>query len=122
MSELKDYIKIGYRNYKLDVWPDTFASTEEAEGEFFAKDGKIGIKGSTLGSMHGANTLLHEILHAIVYQYGLAEDIKDKEEKIVNTLTNGLSAVLIDNPWLLDYLKDKVKKEKESVNEKPKGQ
>ena len=109
MSELKDYIKIGYRNYKLDVWPDTFASTEEAEGEFFAKDGK-----------HGANTLLHEILHAIVYQYGLAEDIKDKEEKIVNTLTNGLSAVFIDNPWLLDYLKDKVKKEKESVNEKTK--
>ena len=36
--DLKDYIKIGYRNYKIDVWPDTFASTEDAEGEFFAKE------------------------------------------------------------------------------------
>ena len=40
--DLKEYIKIGYRNYKIDVWPDSFASTEEAEGEFFSKEGIIG--------------------------------------------------------------------------------
>ena len=110
--DLKDYIKIGYRNYKLDIWPDTFATTEEAEGEFFAKEGKIGIKGSTINSAHGANTLLHEVLHAIAYQYAISDILKEhKEEKLVNTFTNGLMAVFVDNPWLLDYIKSTVEAE-----------
>ena len=109
---LKDYIKIGYRNYKFDIWPDSFASTEDAEGEFFAKEGKIGIKGSTIGSAHGANTVLHEVLHAISYQYAISDVIKEhKEEKIVNTFANGLMTVFVDNPWLLDYFKSKVEVE-----------
>ena len=109
---LKDYIKIGYRNYKFDIWPDSFASTEDAEGEFFAKEGKIGIKGSTINSAHGANTVLHEVLHAISYQYAISDVIKEhKEEKIVNTFANGLMAVFVDNPWLLDYFKEKVEAE-----------
>ena len=110
--DLKEYIKIGYRNYKIDVWPDSFASTEDAEGEFFAKEGKIGIKGSTIGSAHGANTVLHEVLHAISYQYAITNILeKDKEEKIVNTFANGLMTVFVDNPWLLDYFKSKVEVE-----------
>ena len=109
---LKDYIKIGYRNYKFDIWPDSFASTEDAEGEFFAKEGKIGIKGSTIDSAHGANTVLHEVLHAISYQYAITNILeKDKEEKFVNAFANGLMAVFVDNPWLLDYFKSKVEVE-----------
>ena len=78
---LKDYIKIGYRNYKIEVWPDSFASTEEAEGEFFSKEGKIGIKGSNIGCVHGANTILHEVLHGIIYLYGLSVDLKEVKEE-----------------------------------------
>ena len=105
---LKDYIKIGYRNYKFDIWPDSFASTEDAEGEFFSKEGKIGIKGSTIGSAHGANT----VLHAISYQYAISDTLKEhKEEKIGNTFANGLMTVFVDNPWLLDYIKSKVEVE-----------
>ena len=109
---LKDYIKIGYRNYKFDIWPDSFASTEDAEGEFFSKEGKIGIKGSTINSAHGANTVLHEVLHAISYQYAISDTLKEhKEEKIVNTFANGLMTVFVDNPGLLDYIKSKVEVE-----------
>ena len=109
---LKDYIKIGYRNYKFDIWPDSFASTEDAEGEFFSKEGKIGIKGSTINSAHGANTVLHEVLPAISYQYAISDTLKEhKEEKIVNTFANGLMTVFVDNPWLLDYIKSKVEVE-----------
>ena len=109
---LKDYIKIGYRNYKFDIWPVSFASTEDAEGEFFSKEGKIGIKGSTINSAHGANTVLHEVLHAISYQYAISDTLKEyKEEKIVNTFANGLMSVFVDNPWLLDYFKSKVEVE-----------
>ena len=91
-------IKIGYTDYELEIWPDTFASTEKAQGEFFEEDEKL--------SSRGVNTLIHEILHALIYQYGLAEDVKDIEEKVVNTTANGLSAVFKDNPWLIDYIKE----------------
>ena len=121
---LKNYIKVGYRNYLIDVWPDSFASTEDAEGEFFSKEGKIGIKGSTIGSAHGANTVLHEVLHAIAYQYAITDTLKEsKEEKIVNTFANGLMAVFVDNPWLLDYIKSKAEVENytHKVNNESKG-
>jgi hypothetical protein len=29
-------VKIGYVNYEFDFWPDTFASIEDAQGEFFS--------------------------------------------------------------------------------------
>mgnify|MGYP000701406736 CR=1 FL=1 len=80
-------------------------ATTQAQGEFFATHGKIGLKSSALESVHGTNTVLHEILHAIVYQYGLVETLGDKEEIVVNTMANGLSTVFVDNPWLLDYIK-----------------
>ena len=104
-KELPNSIKIGYVNYQFDFWPDSFASTEEAQGEFFQLAGKIGLKESTIPSVHGVNTLLHEILHGIVYQYGLVETLGDREEQTVNTISNGLTAVLVDNPWLVDYMK-----------------
>jgi len=102
-KHIPDFIKIGYTDYKFDFWPDTFASSEEAQGEFFSAAQKIGLKESTIPSRWGVNTLLHEILHGIVYQYGL--EVNSEEEKIVNTFANGLTTVLVDNPWLLDYIK-----------------
>ena len=53
------------------------------------------------------NTLLHEVLHAIIYQWGL--DVGDKEEHIVNVLANATTTVLVDNPWLTKYLEEKLK-------------
>ena len=110
----KKSVKIGYQQYEFDFWPDTFSSTEEAEGEFFAKDKKIGLKSSTLDSIYGANTVIHEIMHGIAYQYGMLktlEKVNDGEEKVVNTMTNGLMTVFVDNPWLLDYLKETIENE-----------
>ena len=102
---IPDHIKIGYVNYQFDFWPDSFASTEKAQGEFFEEAGKIGLKESAITSIQGVNTLLHEILHGIVYQYGMQETLENNEEKVVNTMTNGLTNVLVDNPWLVDYIK-----------------
>ena len=34
---------------------------------------------------------------------------KAPKEKLVNGLTNGLTTVFVDNPKLMDYLKDKIK-------------
>ena len=43
-KELPNSIKIGYINYQFDFWPDSFSSTEKAQGEFFEEAGKIGLK------------------------------------------------------------------------------
>ena len=104
-KDLPNSIKIGYVNYQFDFWPDTFATTEDAQGEFFAVAGKIGLKEASIPSIHGVNTLMHEILHGIIYQYGIVEVLGDKEEHIVNTISNGLTTVFVDNPWLTDYIK-----------------
>ena len=102
-KELPSTIKIGYSTYSFDFWPDTFATTEEAQGEFFPTLNKIGLKESSHHSITGVNTLLHEILHGIVYQWSM--EMGDKEEQNVNTLANGLTTVFVDNPWLLAYIK-----------------
>ena len=42
-----------------------------------------------------------------MYQWNI--DVGEKEETIVNGLTNGLTTVLVDNPKLIDYLKKNIK-------------
>ena len=104
---IPEKIKIGYKEYRLEKWKQTVASANEAQGQFFAKEGIIGYTAEETGVSH-ANTLIHEILHAIVYQWNM--DLDEKiEEHVVNGLTNGLTTVLVDNPKLIDYLKEKIK-------------
>lgn len=74
---------------------------------FFAKEGVIGYTAEETGVSH-ANTLIHELLHAIVYQWNMELEEKD-EEKLVNGLANGLTTIFVDNPKLMDFLKDKIK-------------
>ena len=105
--KIPQFIKIGYRNYKLEKWKQTVASANEAQGQFFAKEGIIGYTDEEKGVSH-ANTLLHECLNSIVYQWNIELGEID-EETLVNSLTNGLITVFVDNPDLLDYLKSKIK-------------
>ena len=100
-------IKIGYRNYKLEEWKQTVASANEAQGQFFAKEGIIGYTAEETGVSH-ANTLLHECMHAIIYQWNMELDEKT-EESVVNGLANGLTTIFVDNPKLLYYFKEKIK-------------
>ena len=100
-------IKVGYRNYKLEKWKQTVASANEAHGQFFAKEGIIGYTDEEKGVSH-ANTILHEILHAEVYQWNIELGEKE-EEHLVSALSNGLTTVLVDNPELINYLKTKIK-------------
>ena len=104
---IPDKIKIGYRSYKLEEWKQTVASANEAQGQFFAKEGIIGYTAEETGVSH-ANTLLHECMHAIIYQWNMELDEKT-EESVVNGLANGLTTIFVDNPKLLDYFKEKIK-------------
>ena len=70
VSKIPDTVKIGYKNYKLEEWKQTVASANEAQGQFFAKEGVIGYTADETGVSH-ANTLIHEMLHAIIYQWNM---------------------------------------------------
>jgi hypothetical protein len=106
---MKD-IKIGYKNYKIKNLDSIVSRCNEINGQFLASDGVIALS-STEDNISHANTLIHEVLHAIIYQWGI--DLDDKEEeKICNTIANGLTTVFVDNPSLLSYLQKNLKGEK----------
>ena len=99
---MKKNLKVGYRNYNIKVLDSVMAKVNELHGQFLTSEGVIALS-SAEDSVSHANTFIHEILHAVIYQWGI--DLEEKEEeKICNSLANGLTTVIVDNPWLLPYL------------------
>ena len=99
---MKKNLKVGYRNYNIKVLDSVMAKVNELHGQFLTSEGVIALSSAEDSVSHG-NTFIHEILHAIIYQWGIELDEKE-EEKICNILANGLTTVIVDNPWLLPYL------------------
>jgi hypothetical protein len=58
------------------------------------------------GGMEDVDTLLHEIIHAI--DFGVSAKLSERQTEL---LANGLTFVLRDNPWLFNYVKQKIKEE-----------
>ena len=106
-------IKVGYQDIVIERETSTFQKQTDCYGEYEHRKNQITIQNG-LGPLDEANTLLHEILHAVVYinsltQSGQPLDTENKEELVINTITNGLAQVLRDNKWLLPYFKEKLK-------------
>jgi len=78
----------------------------ELLGETDSNNGLILLKRKQSAStMRG--TLVHEILHAIVFESGIAKVCgwnTDAEEEFVSVVAPWIQAVIQDNPALLDYL------------------
>ena len=53
-----------------------------------------------------AETLLHEILHAIYAVFGVKG--KDPEERVISQMSIGMATVFHDNPKLIDWLRKKL--------------
>jgi len=116
-SDIKDKIKIGYRTYSIEKNDRVWNKQTESYGQFLSKEGIICMS-SEEDSISQANTLIHEMLHGTVYQWGLDSALDDKEERVVNTLANGLTTVFRDNPWLMNFIKNKVEEEKKNDEKK----
>jgi len=106
-------IKIGYQDIRIERETSTFQKQTDSYGEYDHRKNSITIQNG-LGPLDEANTLLHEILHAVVYinsltQGGQPLDTENKEEVVINTITNGLAQVFRDNRWILPYFKEKFK-------------
>ena len=94
-------IRIGYRTYKIKEWSEAELVTTESFGQCDKQRGIIYVC-AHLDPVVVADTLLHEILHAVWHEYGCQDD--DREERIVHTLASGLIQVMRDNPSAIRYL------------------
>ena len=106
-------VKIGYQDIAIERETSTFQKQSDCYGEYDHRKNSITIQNG-LSPLDEANTLLHEILHGIAYinsltQTGQPLDSENKEEVVINTMTNALAQVFRDNKWLLPYFKDKFK-------------
>ena len=104
-------IKIGYQDIVIERETSTFQKQSDSYGEYDHRKNSITIQYG-LSPLDEANTLLHEILHGIAYINSLTQndqplDSENKEEVVINTMTNGLAQVFRDNKWLLPYCKYK---------------
>ena len=103
-------IKIGYKDIDIDLVRSDFAKQTDSYGEYQHRANKIEIQ-QDLTNSDFANTLLHEVLHAVAYEMSLTQEgnilSKDTNEEIViNSITNGLMTVVKDNPWFLKFLQE----------------
>lgn len=116
-EQLPNSIKIGWKDVKIERVKTSFIkNNSDYWGQYVARENKIEIQEEAKG-LDLANTLLHEVIHAIVYhsslnsQGGPLHD-DDNEEQAVNSMTNWLMTVLRDNPWFLDTIQQSISEEK----------
>ena len=100
MKNKRETVRIGYREYTISFVKrftdgDHIGECENPAKHTHAK-GKIRIKAGQ-EPVEKANTIMHEINHAIAYTYGLNLS-DDMEERVVTAFTNGLIAFIRDNP------------------------
>ena len=95
-----DTIEIGGRAIRLQWRPAK--DMKDCLGQFVYAKGKIEVARGQL-EYDEADTVLHEILHAILHLQGREED-PDTEERFVRALATGLLPVLRNNPALTTWL------------------
>lgn len=100
-----DTIKVLYQVNKLIPVESRDADKREIQGQYHAKEQEIDYDQS-LRPDEKANTILHEVLHALVYTMSIKFKDHDQEESVVNSMSNGIITVLKDNPDFLGWLKD----------------
>ena len=111
--KIPEKVKIGYQDVFIERETSTFSKQTDSYGEYDHRKNSITIQ-TELSDLDEADTLLHEILHGITYissltVNGMPLDKEEKEEIVINQITNGLMQVFKDNKWLLDFLKEKTK-------------
>lgn len=71
-------------------------------GTFDAARQEMALCGDFPTTVMECETLLHEVMHAIYWAYGIKQG--DDEERTVTAMTVGLMQVWRDNPKLIDWI------------------
>ncbi len=95
-------VKVGYMTFIIEPWKHGNTISTDRLGECDVAGQTIHVN-TEMAPAKVANTLMHEICHAIYYVYGIAKQDAE-EEHAVTMMANGLSGVLVDNPGLAEFL------------------
>ena len=106
---IPETVKVGWNNVKFSFVDPSFIKESDCFGQYLSRECKIEIQKELDGDQL-INTVLHEIIHCIIYNSSLNQDggplTDDKsEEQVTNSITNWLLNVFWDNPWLIELLK-----------------
>lgn len=96
-------LRIMGRNYSV-VWEDDILLGTDCLGRTYSQQCAIVVK-TGQHPVEEADTLLHEILHAVWYCMSIAEGGAD-EEAVVRRMASGLTQVFMDNGHLINYVAD----------------
>lgn len=99
-------LKVGSIDYKIIVSPDNERWHERGEEygriDFTTREIFLSTK---FTDEQKRDSLMHEIVHAIVKHMNLEEKWGDSDEDYVKRLSNGLNMVFRDNPKFVDLLR-----------------
>jgi len=107
----KRKIKIGYQDVNINLISFD-KEVDHVFGEYDSVKNTIDLN-KTQAPRSMANSLLHEVVHAVIYETGLNSDgnclSNDKDEELaVNAITNSLSQIIRDNKWFLPYIQKNI--------------
>jgi len=107
-------IKVGYSDVRIEYVSESDDSKwcKEHHGEFISEFSLIKIAKKQRPSEE-LNTLMHEVLHALVYIYGLNNDAgplkkTQVEEQVVAVMASGLQQIIRDNPSFMAYISKQI--------------
>jgi hypothetical protein len=102
LPRLPKSIKVAYKTYQIVELTDVESEQHRASGQTMHLLGRITINLGT-GTREAAETLQHEILHAVWSLWKISRD-GVKEEDAIGPLACGLSTVWRDNPDVLAWI------------------
>ena len=108
---IPETVKVGWNTIEFNFVDPSFIKESDCFGQYLFRECKIDIQKELSGDLL-VNTVLHEIIHCIIYNSSLNQEggplTDDKsEEQVANSITNWLLNVFWENPWLVDLLKKK---------------
>lgn len=106
MTDLPSSVKVAYRTYRIEMLDHWEATEKQRFGECDKNAAVIRLD-EKLDRFKMANTVLHELIHAIWYAFN-GPEAKITEENIAFVVSNGLTTVLRDNPALAVWLTEAV--------------
>ena len=96
-------IRGGYRDFTIVEWNSREAVSASRYGECDKMQAIIRVD-TQWGQVKAANTLLHEVMHAVYDISKLQDD--DKEERIVAAISSQLTQVWRDNPEFVAFMSE----------------
>jgi hypothetical protein len=101
--KLPDTVKIGPIVYRIREVERLQSSSDGTSlwGDLVCSDGEILIEAS-IHNQQKRQTLLHEIVHAVLLTLGRREEAND--EGLVEALAYGINGVIVDNPSLITLM------------------